>query len=182
MVHISSVCVFSGGVRAGSYKFYVCFTGGVRGGSYKLYVCFQAVYAVVHISSICVFTGGVRGGSYKLYLCFQAVYAVVHISSMCVFSGGVCGGSYKLYVCVLQAVYAVVQEVEELVVLGQAGSEGPFMVVASAFVDSSSLSFKNISVRLAKVGGRGLHVLLCTYVLSKEFDQPSVKTGCLPRS
>ena len=84
---------------------------------------------------------------------------------MC-FTGGVCGGLYKLYIC-FQAVYAVVQEVEELVVLGQAGSEGPFMVVASAFVDSSSLSFKNISVRLAKVGGRGLHVLLCTYMLSQ---------------
>ena len=55
----------------------MCFTGRVCGGSYKLYVCV-----------------------------LQAVYAVVHISSICVFSGGVCGGSYKLYVCVLQAVYA----------------------------------------------------------------------------
>lgn len=51
----------------------------------------------------------------------------------------------------LQPVYALVREVEELVVLGQAGTAGPFMVVSSAFIDASSLSFKNISVRLAKV-------------------------------
>ena len=53
--------------------------------------------------------------------------------------------------------YAVVREVEELVVLAQAGSEGPFLVVSSAFVDAASLSFKNISVRLAKVSTALIH-------------------------
>ena len=58
-----------------------------------------------------------------------------------------------LHLCLFpyQAVWELVSEMEWLLPLAAAGSRGPFEVVRAAFVDSVTLSLKDISVTLSRV-------------------------------
>ena len=58
----------------------------------------------------------------------------------------------------LQILYDVINQLESLLPLAKAGSEGCFTIIKSVYVDASSLALKNISVRLAKVSGCWLQV------------------------
>ena len=50
-----------------------------------------------------------------------------------------------------QILFDVINELEALLPIAKAGSEGCFSLVKSTYLDASSLALKNISVRLCKV-------------------------------